>query len=167
MDESGNNPATLKLHRVGTSGNVVVTLAFTGTASFGDDYIVEGLNVDNTATIPSGQQDIFIQIDPVPDTRYEGNESVIVTIQAAADGSYTVGSPSSQTLTLIDDDVQQIPANGWVITELGSFGGASANAFGINTIYLGNGQFRGQMTGFQIGSQPAYKTMFWDNGTIA
>jgi hypothetical protein len=167
LDETGDNSGTLKLHRGGTSGNTLVSLEFSGTASFADDYIIEGLNPDNTATILAGQQDLFITIHPIPDTRSEGTgEPLTITIKAAADGSYTRGSPFAKTVTILDDDAIQIPSLGWKLTDLGSFGGfSSGEALAINNIPLGGGQFRGQVVGNQDNGSGGYKGALWDNGT--
>ena len=116
LDETGNNPGTLRLNRTYTVGDMPVSLGFSGTASFGADYQVDLPDFSGVATIPSGSTFLDLPILPVPDSRAEGNETVIVTVLASPQGDYAVGTPSSQTLSILDDDSNQIPLNGWSLT---------------------------------------------------
>jgi uncharacterized membrane protein len=157
LDESSNS-GTVRLHRTGVNGDAIVELEFSGTASFGDDYVLEGLHIANTAFIPDGLQDVDIIIHPVPDTRSEGtSESVTITIKASPDGTYAVGSPSAQTANIPDNDSVQIPALGWKLTDLGTFGGLHGEALAINS--------SGQVAGNQMNGGSGYKGALWDNGT--
>jgi probable HAF family extracellular repeat protein len=169
VGQGNDNPALLRLQRTGTSGNVDITLEFSGVASFGDDYIINGLNADNTATIADGDQFALIEIVAIPDSRSEGtSESVTVTVKASPTGQYAVGGPLTQTVYILDDDPQQLPSLGWKLTDLGIFGGSFGYAYGINTIPAGGGQLRGHVAGFYYSyTAPNYKGALWDNGSYS
>ena len=73
-------------------------------------------------SIPSGSASALITVTPVNDTAVESNETVVVTLSANA--AYTVGSPSSATVTITSDDVATLPtvtitANDATATEAG------------------------------------------------
>jgi hypothetical protein len=53
-------------------------------------------------TIPSGQSSVDITITPVDDNLFEGPETVTLTLFDT--GSYDVGSPSTATVTIADND---------------------------------------------------------------
>lgn len=85
---------------------VDVTLTVGGTAGAGD-YVPIPL----TVTIPANQAYVDILVTPVPDGIVEPGETVVVTISDSL--IYTVGSPSSATVTILDFQ-PQIPALGAV-----------------------------------------------------
>ena len=71
-----------------------------GTATNGSDYSsIGGSNF--FVTIPANQTTATLTINPLPDNRVEGSETVVLTIQPRA--AYTIGTPSSATLTIADD----------------------------------------------------------------
>lgn len=77
-----------------------------GTASASFDFyfrlqVSAGGNV-RTVTIAAGQTDVKVCVITVANGASEGDETVILSIQPNA--AYTVGSPSSVTLTIEDDD---------------------------------------------------------------
>jgi hypothetical protein len=43
-----------------------------------------------------------IKVHPIEDGAYEGNETITMNVAAASGGEYTVGSPSSASITLVD-----------------------------------------------------------------
>ncbi|WP_052108265.1 putative Ig domain-containing protein [Aerolutibacter daejeonensis] len=81
------------------SSPTVVNITTSGTATAGTDYTG---NV-STVTIPAGATTASITIDPTVDGTVEADETVILTV--AAGTGYTVGTPSSATGTLLNDDV--------------------------------------------------------------
>lgn len=113
--------------------------------------------------------DVDIQIIPIPDSRSElPNESVIVTVAAA--GEYAVGSPSSQTLNITDDDTVNLPSSGYKLTDLGNVSSAgSSYAYGINTEPDGQGGWRGRVVGNALFTSGYYaQTGFqYDNGALS
>lgn len=75
-----------------------VTISLSGTASLGPDYLITS---STTVTIPvTGTA--TVTMTPVDDTTGEASETVIMTVVAGV--GYTVGAPSSATLSIIDDD---------------------------------------------------------------
>ena len=66
-----------------------------------------------SVTIPAGSSSATITVTPKDDTSIEGSETVILTISSSA--SYTIGVPSSATVTIFDKDTVLFhPAdNGW------------------------------------------------------
>lgn len=77
----------------------VVNITTSGTATSGSDY-TGGVA---TATIAAGATTATITINPTVDGTVEADETVILTV--AAGTGYTVGSPSSATGTILNDDV--------------------------------------------------------------
>lgn len=85
------------------SGDTMATLtvAYTvgGTATSGSDY----RPLTGSVTIGAGSSAAIITVRPLDDSLVEPDETVIATLTAAA--TYTVGSPSSATVTITSDDV--------------------------------------------------------------
>src|SRR5690606_38462522 len=83
------------------ASDITVNLAGlpTGTATFGTDYTVVGLTAPSV-TIPAGQTSVSVTVNASTDTETEGAETVIVSL--AAGTGYVLGTPSSATLTIVD-----------------------------------------------------------------
>src|SRR5205809_97369 len=97
--ESGPDNGVIRFHRTGdTSQAIQVSWTFSGTAVNGDDY----QQLPTTSPFPAGLADADLTITPIDDVEVEGDETVIVTLVAGA--GYTVGSPSSATVTIHDND---------------------------------------------------------------
>ena len=75
-----------------------------GTATNGADY----QSLSGTVNIATGQTSAMITVTPIDDTAVEGNETVVLTVNAS--GSYTLGNPSSTTVTIADNDVPPGPS---------------------------------------------------------
>jgi subtilase family serine protease len=82
-----------------SSSALVVSLTVSGTATQGADYAA----LPVTATIPPDAQSVVVPVVPFDDTTVEANETVILRVVAG--GGYTVGSPSSATVTITSDDL--------------------------------------------------------------
>lgn len=101
-NESGTNPGKFKIVRTGaTTSPLTVNFTMSGTATNGTDYSV----ITTPATIPVGATNVIVQINPVADHQTEGPnnnglESVIMTLSAG--GSYTIGTPSTGTISIAD-----------------------------------------------------------------
>ncbi|MFO1437150.1 MAG: Calx-beta domain-containing protein [Verrucomicrobiaceae bacterium] len=96
--ESGD-AGQFTLTRTGDTTNaLVVTLTRTGTASDTTDYAT----IATTQTILAGQSSLTVNVTPVQDATNEGKETIILTV--APGGGYVIGTPSSGTVTLLDDD---------------------------------------------------------------
>jgi len=80
-----------------TAADLAVHYTVSGSASASDRNPLSG-----SVTIPAGQASAIITITPIDDTAIEGNETVVVTLEAGAD--YTVGALASATVTIADND---------------------------------------------------------------
>jgi hypothetical protein len=102
--EGATDTASFTLTRTGsTASDLPVTLSASGTATKWDDYRrpVQG-DMPDTWIIPAGSGSVTITVIAVDDTSVEGTETAKLTIQASP--AYTVGTPNSVTLTILDND---------------------------------------------------------------
>jgi hypothetical protein len=86
-----------------TDQALLVNITITGTATNGVDYVLIPL----TVTIPANQASATITVTPIADGMPEAPETVIASI--AAGTFYTIGSPSSATVTITDVPIQVGP----------------------------------------------------------
>jgi uncharacterized repeat protein (TIGR02543 family) len=88
----------------GSDGAVSVSYATSnGTATSGSDY------TSRSGTLSWGNGDTSTKTITIPiidDSTYEGNETFAVTLSNATGGA-SIGSPSTATITIIDDDIQK------------------------------------------------------------
>jgi hypothetical protein len=86
---------TVRITRAGST-STVLTVFYTigGTATNGSDY----KRLPGRATIRAGASSSNIIIRPIDDTIPEPDETVILTL--SPDANYTVGSPSTGTVTI-------------------------------------------------------------------
>jgi len=82
---------------------ITVNVKFDGSATYGTDYN----SIATTVTIPAGQSSAMITVVPVNDTKFEGNETVVVTLLTGS--GYALGSPVSATVTIQDNDTNSAP----------------------------------------------------------
>ncbi|HEY9694355.1 MAG TPA: lamin tail domain-containing protein [Oculatellaceae cyanobacterium] len=106
--EQGANQATFRITRTGdTSAELIVNYTVatgTGQATNGNDYTP---NLTGTAVIAAGQSFVDITITPADDSTVEGNETVTLTLTDTV--AYDLGSSSTATVTLADNDVSITP----------------------------------------------------------
>src|SRR5690606_22114437 len=96
--ETPGNPGQFTLSRSGSTDQpLVVNVSISGTATNGSDYTT----LATSYTIPAGQSSITIDVLPINDSAYEGNETVTLTITANA--AYIIGTASA-TVTIADND---------------------------------------------------------------
>jgi len=98
--ETVGNTAAIRVCRPPTSTNGALVVSYTvdGTASNGVDYAA----LSGSVTIPAGQSNATVTITPTDDIRMnETNETVILTLSG---GAYQVGSPSTASVTIQDND---------------------------------------------------------------
>ena len=96
--ESGDT-GTFTVSRSGsTASSLTVFYSMSGSAQNGSDY----QTLSGSVAIPAGASSANITVTPIDDTIVEGNETVVLTLSANA--AYTVGSPSSATVTIADND---------------------------------------------------------------
>ncbi len=105
---AANDNARLLIRRSGsTSTALVVTLDLAGTAVRNSDYTLTPLTAgsslsDNLLTIPAGTAAVELLLTPLADSLSEGGETALISL--ASSSAYAGGSPSSQTVTISDDD---------------------------------------------------------------
>jgi hypothetical protein len=95
-----SNNGTFRITRsiVSTSA-LPVTISFSGsTATAGSDY----QTISTTQTIPANATTLDIPVTIINDTAVEGSENLVLTVSSGA--GYNIGSPSSQTMVITDDD---------------------------------------------------------------
>ncbi len=124
LAENNTVPASLTVTRSSLSGSpnltqnsLTVTLGFGGTASYGVDYVITGVSPSGTVTIPSGSTSVTLQVTPVLDTRFEGEESLFVYAITPSNNAYTSDGTFAD-FTILDDDSNQVPLAGWKLTDL-------------------------------------------------
>jgi len=103
VTESGGTNGIFTITRAGdTSVPLTVGYGITGSATSGTDFTIAGGSV----TLAAFQVSTNLAITPVPDTVAELTETVILTLQGGA--GYSVGSPGSATVSIIDDETPEI-----------------------------------------------------------
>ena len=97
--EAGQAKGAFKVTRTG-SKTAPLTVLYTlgGSASNGADYQA----LSGSVTIPAGAIATTFNVTPVNDTLDEANETVIASLSPNA--AYLIGSPSSATVTITDND---------------------------------------------------------------
>jgi Calx-beta domain-containing protein len=89
-----------------TTGALTVNFAVAGTATFNSDYTQSGAATfsptNGTVTFAAGSSTATVTIDPAADNVVEPDETVILT--ATSGPGYNVGSPSTATATIVNDD---------------------------------------------------------------
>jgi len=107
VSEQGDTPGHLVLQRTGTTGNLTVYFAVSGTATSGSDYVP----LDNPVVIPDGASSVTIDVIPFHDLILEPTESVILTLQS--NDGYSIGSRSTAQVDITDDGTSQVPGVGF------------------------------------------------------
>jgi len=103
MYERTNDFATFQITRLGSTNTASfqVLLTFSGgAASFIRDFYI----TNTTLTFEPGVQTTNFSIFPIDDGIYEGNETASVNIAIPSGIQYTIGSPGSASITIVDAD---------------------------------------------------------------
>jgi hypothetical protein len=106
--EDGATNLSYTFTRTGSTANAMtVNFSVGGTASFTQpDYSQSGAATftatSGTVVIPSGSSTATVTIDPSADTTVEPDETVVLTVTSGS--GYSVGSSSSATGTIVNDD---------------------------------------------------------------
>jgi serine protease len=97
--EAGADTGAFTITRSGGTDNAVtVAIGFSGSAVSGVDYVA----LPGSVVIPAGQRSVLISLAPINDSVVEGNETVILVVQAGA--GYDVGAPASASVGIADND---------------------------------------------------------------
>lgn len=99
MYERTNDYARFRITRLGELSVAAYSanLSFSGTATVDVDFHTNG-----AVSFDSGVQTQDLDIVPIADAAYEGNETVTMNIATASGGEYSVGTPSAASITLVD-----------------------------------------------------------------
>lgn len=99
MYERTNDFALFRITRLGelNVASFNPNLSFSGAAANATDFYA-----DTPVAFDPGLQTQDVKLYPIEDTAYEGNETVTVNIAAATAGEYSIGSPGSASVTLVD-----------------------------------------------------------------
>lgn len=82
-----------------TGGDLTVDYTISGTATEGDDFTITG-----NANIPDGSDFTNLNIAPIDDALIEGDETVVITLNSINSALYEIGTPNTDTVTIVDDD---------------------------------------------------------------
>ncbi|CAH0999328.1 hypothetical protein LEM8419_00626 [Neolewinella maritima] len=152
--------ATTDLAEPGTDGGFTVSLstaadsdltlsyALSGTATPGTDYLTTG---DQQATIPSGELSVSVILTVVEDEQIEGSETIVVTLGAISDTSYTSGAPAE--LLLLDDDLGTDPIAIHIVQGRGETSPLAGNTVTVEAIVTGD--FVDGLDGFYVQEEDA------------
>ncbi|WP_084761801.1 reprolysin-like metallopeptidase [Spirosoma spitsbergense] len=97
--QSDFDPGILRFQRNDTRGVLVIHYEVGGTATGGDDYV----GLPGSATFVDGQSEVLVEVDPIEDDVYEGDETVIVTLIDEADYDPDPNETTA-TITIRDND---------------------------------------------------------------
>jgi len=105
VGEAGGH-ATITINRSGwTAGSASVHFATAnGTATAGSDYTA----VSQSVSFAAGETSKTVSIPITDDSAVENSETVLLSLSSPSSGA-TLGSPSSATLTIVDNDVAPPP----------------------------------------------------------
>ena len=103
VSKQGNVPGEFTVTRTGTSGDLAVYFAVSGTANSGLDYVP----FDNPVIIPDGSSSVTIDVIPFQDLILKPAQTVILSLLPGT--NYYVGSPTTAQLTILDDGIGQAP----------------------------------------------------------
>jgi len=98
ITESGSTTLTATLD-VATYENVTVNLAYTGTATSGNDYVAI-----SSITILTGQTTGTANLSAIDDSTVENDESIIVDVSSVSGGNSSESGTQQQIITITDDD---------------------------------------------------------------
>lgn len=104
--EAGQDRGTFTVSlNANATGSTGVSFSITGTANHaGSDYTPL---LASPVTVAPGTRTATLTITPVNDNLLEGDETITVTLASGA--NYVVGTPSSATITIFDDEVPEVP----------------------------------------------------------
>ena len=118
-NETGPVSGVFTVSRVGcTTSNLTVNYTLGGTATPGFDYLTNALT--GKVTISAGSASATLTVTPIDNATVENDPTVVATI--AAGTGYAVSSPSSATVTILDNDQPRITvtATKATVSELGT-----------------------------------------------
>lgn len=129
--ENGTTNLVYTFTRTGsTISPLTVNLALSGTATNGIDYI----SIPTTATFVANSATAVVTLTPIDDLVVESNETAILSLLSGS--GYTLGSATSATVTIADNDWNGTANND---TRRGDAGNNALNGLGGNDSLFGGG----------------------------
>ncbi|MEO0794314.1 MAG: DUF1800 family protein [Verrucomicrobiota bacterium] len=104
VTEGWANPGLVGVVRSGGVDSLTVNLSFGGTATGSADYTTPA----STVSFSPGQAIAWVLIYPLDDAVSESDETVIVNLETGL--GYDLGSPSTATLTIVDQAANDLPS---------------------------------------------------------
>lgn len=102
--ESAGDAAVFTVSRTGpTASPLTVIYTVSGSATNGADFAA----LTGTVVIPAGAAAATVSVVPVDDVTFEGSESVTLTLLAGA--TYTLGTATTASVTIADNDAPPLP----------------------------------------------------------
>ncbi|MBD2569107.1 Calx-beta domain-containing protein [Anabaena lutea] len=127
------NPGKFTLTRTGTTASsLTVNYTVAGTATNGTDY----QTLTKIATFAAGSSTAIINLSPIDDAVYEGNETAIVTLASAT--SYILGTSKTGTVNLVDNDKPTITISATDASAAETLTGQTANPGRLTLTRTGN-----------------------------
>ena len=129
--ESGNDPGIFTVTRTGsTAAALTLNYGLTGSALHGTDYVA----LPGVLTIPAGSAVGTVVITPIDDEIGEPSQTVVFQLRGGL--NYTVGAPSSATVTIVDND---LPYASITVNTGPAIESATAGIFKVTTTGSGSG----------------------------
>ncbi len=143
-----------------TSGALTVNFSVSGTAAFGTDYTQTGAATfgasSGTVTFGAGNSTAAVTVDPTTDSIVESDETAILTVTFGT--GYNVGSPSSATGTITNDDTD-------VSVAVSPSSVAEDGATNLVYTFTRNGVTSGALTvNFSVGGTATFGTDYTQSG---
>lgn len=116
-------PFAITLSAATTQSNTVQFYVYNGTATIGSDI----QTASGSVTIPAGQTTAYANVYVYGDTTYEPDETFTVKLTGVT-GNATLGSHTTATGTILNDDVTSVQVFGTMVAE----GNSGTTAFNFN-----------------------------------
>jgi len=87
-----------------------VSYSTDGNATVADDYLLldsQGNSLDGSVTIPAGESSVTLTLQPIDDTEFEGEETVVVNVTAGI--GYQLGGDRTAEVSIADNDLPDEP----------------------------------------------------------
>jgi hypothetical protein len=155
--EANLSTGTFTISRTGsTTSLLTVYFSVGGSATPGNDYVA----LPSAVTIGPGMTTADVAVIPLDDSIPEGDETVTVKLEAPGGTDYVIGTPSSATVTIADNDQTQYTLN----VNINPSGGGSVAGSGINCPGTCSGSYNsGTSVPLTANANSGYQFSSWSN----
>ena len=118
-ENGGTSTLTISLSKA-AAADIAATLSFSSTATLATDF-----SAVQTVTITKGATSGTVTVTSIDDSVYEGNETLTATISSISMASYVIGSASSTSVSITEDETVptvSLSASGTTVSEEGGGG---------------------------------------------